>query len=305
MSRAFRFAVTVDGTSRDHLIEMVRRAEGHGFDVIAGVDHVGPPAGVLPMLAAVTQLSPLRVSPMVIANDHRHPVLLAKDAATIDVLSNGRFELGIGSGWIEDHYRALGTSLDPGGIRVERLEEALQIIRGCWSGSPFQHAGRHYQVDVTGSPPPVQQPGPPLLVAGAGPRMLAVAARHADIVGITLTQGHRGFDTFVPAIARSGEHIHDQLRWLRRAAGDRFESLELNVMVHLALPSEARVEAFASESGVEPAQLETSPHILLGPVGKMVETLQQRRDEWGLSYVVVRGPDLALLGPVVERLAGT
>lgn len=305
MSKPFRFALTVDGRRRAELLETVARAEDLGFDVIAGVDHVGPPVGVLPMLAVVAQHSRMRVSPMVIANDHRHPVLLAKDCATLDVLSDGRFELGIGTGWIEEHYRALGTSLDSGATRVERLGEAIEVIKGCWTGSPFRFDGRHYQVDVTGSPVPVQQPGPPLLVAGAGPRMLALAGRTADIVGITLTRGHRGFDTFVPAIARSGEHLDDQIRWVSEAAGPRFASLELNVMIHVVLSTSDRAEAFADEHGVEVSALSTSPHILTGSVGEMVETLERRREDHGLTYVVVRGPDLDVVGPVVERLAGT
>jgi len=303
--RPFRFALTVDGRERATLIEMVRKAEDFGFDVIAGVDHIAPPVGVIPLLASVAQMTSLRLSPMVVANDYRHPVTLAKDCATIDVLSEGRFELGIGTGWIKDQYDSIGLDYDRGGRRVDRLVEAVAVIKGCWTGEPFRFVGEHYQVDLVGSPVPVQRPRPPVLIAGAGRRMLRLAGAEADIVGITLTYGHKGFDTFDLAIARSGDNLADQLSWVREGAGDRFADLELNVMIHRYLESETQAVAFAAESNATSDDIHASPHILVGTTAQMVETLQQRRESLGLSYVVVRGVELDAIGPAVSELAGS
>ena len=303
--RPFRFGLTIDPGNHQELVETVHQAEDLGFDVLAGVDHIGPPAGVLPLLAAVAQVSRLRVSPMVIANDYRHPALVAKDAATIDVLSEGRFELGIGTGWIEAHYQAAGIPYDSPGTRVARLVEALEVIKGCWTGDRFQFDGDHYQVDLVGSPVPIQQPHPPVLIAGSGPQMLRMAGEQADIVGITLTRGHRSFQTFGPAIARSGAALSDQLSSIRTGAGARFESLELSVMIHQYLSDDAQMSEMAAESGVETGQVESSPHVLVGSTERMCEALIRRREEHGLSYIVVRGAHLDRIGPVVMQLAGT
>jgi probable F420-dependent oxidoreductase len=307
--RPFRFAVTIsDPRDRAELIEFVRRAEDTGFDVLAAVDHIGPPLGVLPLLAAAAEISNLRVSPMVIANDYRNPVLLAKDAATIDVLSDGRFELGIGTGWIKDQYGSAGIRYDPASVRVDRLEEALAVIKGCWTGRRFTFAGEHYQVDVTGSPVPVQRPHPPILVGAAGPRMLGLAGRTANIVGFTVTRGLSSFDSFGHAVATSGSRFPDQLVRVRTEAGDGFADIELSVMIHVVVgPSsgDMSVEAFADTAGATRRQVLESPHVLAGSVEQMADALIERRERWGLSYIVVRGAQFDDLGPVVVRLAGT
>jgi probable F420-dependent oxidoreductase len=309
-ARRFRFALTI-GDSRDRrsFTDTVYRAEDAGFDVLAGVDHIGPPLGVMPMLAVAAEISALRVSSMVIANDYQHPVLLAKDAATIDALSEGRFELGIGTGWIKAQYVSAGIPYDRPGVRVDRLEEAITVIKGCWCDQDFKFKGEHYQVDLVESlPMPMQEPHPPLLIAGAGPRMLRLAGREADIVGITLTYGHTGFDTFVPAIATSGDRIVDQLSWIREGAGDRFSAIELSVMVHhLIGASDANhaAQTVADSSGATKGQVLDSPHILVGPPERMVDTLVERRERLGLSYVVFRGAQFEDVAPVVNRLAGT
>jgi len=309
-TRPFRFALTI-GDSRDRasFIDTVRRAEDAGFDVLAGVDHIGPPLGVMPMLAMAAEISRLRVSSMVVANDYRHPVLLAKDAATIDVLSDGRFELGIGTGWIKAQYMSAGIPYDSPGVRVDRLEEAIAIIKGCWRDQDFNFRGEHYKVDlIEDRPRPMQEPHPPLLIAGAGPRMLRLAGREADIVGITLTYGHAGFDTFGPAIATSGDRIADQLSYVREGAGDRFSAIELSVMVHqlvAASDADRAAQTIADSSGATKGQVLGSPHLLVGPPERMIDTLVARRERLGLSYVVFRGAHLKYVAPLVSRLAGT
>lgn len=307
--RPFRFALTIgDVRNRAALVEVLRRAEDAGFDVLAGVDHIGPPLGVLPLLSVVAELSRLRVSSMVIANDYRHPVLVAQDAATIDVLSGGRFELGIGTGWIKSQYDAAGLRYDPPRVKVDRLKEAITVIKGCWTGEPFAFDGTHYRVDVTGHPVPVQRPHPPILIGAAGARMLGLAGREADIVGITVTRGQTGLETFAHAVATSGRRIEHQLALVREAAGDRFEDLELSVMIHHLISSEKGEEGvseFAAETGTTLDEVLSSPHVLVGPAERMVDALEERRERYGLSYVVFRGPQSTEAAPVVGRLSGT
>lgn len=309
MPRPFRFGLTIgDHQDRSSLIEVARRAEDVGFDVLAGVDHIGPPLGVLPMLATICEITNLRVSSMVIANDYRHPVMLAKDAATIDVLSEGRFELGIGSGWIKAQYESAGIRYDRGGIRLRRLEEAIAVIKGCWTGEPFTFTGDHYEVDLIGSPVPVQRPHPPILLGGAGRKMLQLGGREADIVGITLTAGLEGFDAFSIAMATSGDRVADQLSWVREGAGDRFSEIELSVMAHHLMATEAVGETardIATESGATTEQVLDSPHILLGSSRRIADTLIERRERFGFSYVVFRGAQFNAAAAIVERLAGT
>ncbi len=309
-ARPFRFALTIgDSRDRSSFIDTVRRAEDAGFDVLAGVDHIGPPLGVIPMLAFAAEISRLRVSSMVAANDYRHPVLLARDAATIDVLSEGRFELGIGTGWIEAQYESAGILYDRPAVRVDRLEEAIAIIKGCWGNQGFHFRGEHYQVDLTEKlPKPTQEPHPPLLIAGAGPRMLRLAGREADIVGITMTHGHTSFDTLVPAIAASGDRLAEQLSWVREAAGDRFPEIELSVMVHQLIAAsdvDSTALSIAEAAGTTKARTLDSPHVLVGPPERMIDTLVARRELLGLSYVVFRGVHLEDVAPVVTQLAGT
>lgn len=305
-SRRFRFALTVGhATSRAELVEIADRAEAVGFDVLAGVDHVGGALGAIPLLATLAEISPLRLSTMVLANDHRHPALLARDGATIDVLSGGRFELGLGTGWIEAHYDAIGLALDPPGVRVARLAEAIDVIRGCWSGERFAHAGEHYAVALESRPTPIQRPHPPLLVAGSGPRLLRLAGAEADIVSLTVTHGLSGFDRFPSAVACAADRIAEQLVWIGHGAAGRAAAPELNVMIHHRIGTSDELQALAVSSGVDAGTIRRSPHVLSGSTPEMVDALVERRERWGLSYVTVRGPDLDALAPVVERLAGT
>jgi len=304
--RPFRFALSLgDFHDRASLVATIRRAEEAGFHVLTGVDHIGPPLGVLPLLAMVAQLSELRVSPMVIANDYRHPVLLAKDAATIDALSEGRFELGLGTGWIRSQYESAGIPYERAGVRVGRLEEAIAVIKGCWTAERFVFAGDHYRVDLVGSPRPFQPGGPPLLIGAAGDRMLALAGRHADIVGFTLTLGQTGFDSFSAVVATSAARIDHQLGVVQRAAGERFGELELSAAIHYIEPDVDAANAFAQRIDVDPELLLASPHGLVGPQDQMADTLRRHRQQHGLSYFAFRGADLDHAAPVVSQLSGS
>lgn len=308
--RPFRFALSFGGSpSRAELVDAIRRAEAAGFEVVASADHISSRHAVMPLLATVAQISHLRVSTMVIANDYRHPVVVARDGASIDILSEGRFELGIGTGWIEEQYRAAGISYDDPKTRVDRFEEAIAVIKGCWGGEPFTYSGEHYDVTQVTCPRPLQQPHPPLLIAGSGRRMLTLAGREADIVGISpLGRIASGFEHFEPAMGSSASRIDEQLDWIRAGAGPRFDEIELSVMAHhvqLTDDLDAIAADLASEWSSTPELVVGSPHVFVGSTRRITETLQERRERYGISYVVFGSADLEAVEPIVGELAGT
>ncbi|MEN8114751.1 MAG: TIGR03621 family F420-dependent LLM class oxidoreductase [Actinomycetota bacterium] len=309
--RGFRFGLDIgENVGRDEFVALVRRAEASGFSVVTGPDHVGSRlAAVLPMLMAAAEVSPsIRVSPMVLANDFRHPVVLAKDAATIDILSEGRFELGIGTGWIKHQYEAAGVTYESARTRVDRFEEAIAVIKGCWSGEPFSFTGDHYQVKGVTCPRPIQQPRPPILIAGAGPRMLKIAGREADIVSIApLTPGSSTFERFGSDLATSGDRVAAQVDWIRQEARPRFDDIELSVFAHhvtVTDDADQNVQEFAAQTQTTPDEVAQSPHVLIGSTPALVETLLDRRERYGLSYVVFGSDDLNAVEPIVSQLAG-
>lgn len=192
---------------------------------------------------------------------------------------------------------------------MDRFEEAIAVIKGCWSGEPFTFSGDHYRVAEVECPRPAQMPHPPLLIAGSGRRMLVIAGREADIVGISpLTCVVSGFERFGPAMATSGERIEKQLEWIRQGAGSRFEELELSVMAHhLEITDDvyAVVARRAKEWDATTEQILQSPHILMGSVDRIVDTLLQRRERYGISYVMFVGADLDAVEPIVAHLGGS
>ncbi len=306
--RPFRFGIIL-GEVPDRVAwgETLRRAEDCGFDIVLQGDHLGggmAPFSALAMAAAVTRL---RVGTLVLANDYRHPLLTAQEAATVAGLSGGRFELGIGAGWIEEHYRRAGLPFDPPAVRVARLEEAVRIIKGFWSGVPFRHEGEHYRVAIPGRPAPLPALPPPLLIAGSGPRLLRLAGRAADIVGITATLGRTGFAGFSAGLLTAGPRLPDQLGWIREGAAERFPSVELNVLVHIAaLTDDPRgfAERIGGEQRVPPEVVLQSPHVVAGSPAQVRDLLVQRRERFGLSYFVFPAASLADVGGIVAGLAG-
>jgi probable F420-dependent oxidoreductase len=300
--RRFRFGVVGEQIrSGPGLVSTARRAEALGYDTLLLRDHfVAEPFGhqlapLVALTAAAGATETLRVGSLVLDNDYRHPVLLAKEAATLDVLSGGRFELGIGAGWLREEYERAGMAFDPAGVRVDRLEEALAVL--------------HYTVtELESFPRPAQRPRPPILVGAGSRRMLGLAGREADIVGIlprALPNGTISEDLE----ERSPAAIARKVAWVREAAGDRFGDLELNAMVTVAVaddPTRA-AERLAAERGWGAAaapQVLEMPSVLVGPVDRMVEDLHARRERHHLSYHVVSDEDMEAFAPVVDRLAG-
>lgn len=306
----FRFGISFGGTpNRAELSTAIRRAEAAGFEVACTADHISSRLSVMPLLSLAAEVSGMRVSPMVIANDYRHPVLVARDGASLDILSEGRFELGIGTGWIKEQYDSVGIAYDPPSVRVDRFEEALQVILGCWSGEPFTFTGTHYQVEDVTCPEPVQQPRPPVLIAGSGRRMLTLAGRVADIVGISAVGGaDTGLAEFGRALSGSGSRIEEQLDWVKTGAGTRFDDVVISVYAHhlqVGDDGEEVADELAATWQTTPAQVLASPHVLIGATAEIVEVLQERRERFGISYVVFLGADLEDAEPIVSTLSGT
>lgn len=258
-------------------------------------------------MAAADATESLRVGTLVLDNDYRHPLVLAKELATLDVLSGGRLEIGIGAGWMLTDYEQSGIAYESPGVRISRLTEGLQIIKGLFADGPFSFSGRHYNiVGHDGLPKPVQKPHPPILVGGGGRRVLSVAAREADIVGVNfaLTEG-----VVNPAVAATGTAAAtaQKISWVREAAGERFDDLELNVTVFVCLVTDDRqgmAEQLAPGFGLAPEDALACPHVLVGTVEQIVNDLERRREEYGFSYIVVSGDAVEPMAPVVARLAG-
>jgi probable F420-dependent oxidoreductase len=307
--RPFRFGAGLFiASSRAAFCDRARQIEAMGFATILIPDHFGNQLAPGPFqTAAALATSTLRVGATVYANDYRHPAVLAKELASIDVLSDGRLEAGIGAGWTRREYEALGMPFDPAGTRVSRMQEGLAVMRGLWADGPFSFDGCHYTVTkAEGWPKPVQRPHPPLYIGAGGPRMLRYAAREADIVGIlaqALPSGHldTGGDTEA-LVARKVEIV-------REAAGDRFAAIELNMLiwdVRVTGDPRAVAEELASTRQVPttPEQILGSPYYLIGTEAQIEDRLHELRERFGVSYVSFFPKDVDSVAPIVARLAG-
>lgn len=288
---------------------LAQKAEGLGWSTLTVADHFVDGLAPIPgLMAAADATSVLRVGTMVLANDYRHPVVVAKEAATLDVLTGGRFELGIGAGWMTTDYEAAGIPLDPASRRVDRLEEAISVLKGLWRDGPLTHDGEHYRIEgLDGSPRPSTPGGPPIMIGGGGPRVLRLAGRAADIVAlnVNLRAGvidDRAFPDGTPTATDR------KVAWVREASGDRAGEIELQVRVHLAMVTddrEAVIAEVAPAFGLTPAEARETPHALVGTVDQICDQLIERRDRWGITYLGLSQDHLDPFAPVIARLAGT
>jgi probable F420-dependent oxidoreductase len=314
-TRPFRFGLVAYDGPADVIRwrELARRAEAMGYCSLLLGDHVVqflPFGGASPMLAladAAAVTKTLRVGTAMLANDYRHPALVAKEAATLDVLSGGRLELGIGAGWLQADYQALGIPYDPTPTRVDRLAEAVRVIMLAWAGEPFDFKGEHYSLhDYQGLPKPVQSPHPPVVIGGGTPRVLRTAGALADIVGIHTSTADSGPEGRT-AEARE-ERLLRKLEWIRSGAGPRFAELELQMTVFTLIvadkPEEAARQA-AARQGAGVKDVAGSVMSLVGTVDSVCDELRRRREVWGVSYITVDAAMCEVFAPVVARLAGT
>jgi len=308
--KPFRFGINMrDASSRAEWQDKARKVEALGYAVLLVPDHLAAMLATIPaVMSAADATTRLRIGTNVLNNDLRHPVLLAREAATMDLLTDGRLELGLGAGYMRIEYDQAGLRFDRGGIRVERLAESVSIIKGLLGGDEINFVGQHYHVTSHRIYPlPVQRPRPPLIIGGNGPRLLALAAREADTVnltGITFTRGGTTLDMSGWKVAG----VDERLRVIRDAAGGRFGALELSAQVQRVIvtdrPREAAEELQKTWKQISVDEILAAPFVLIGTVDEMVEALRARRDRWGISYFVTFEPFLDALAPVVARLNG-
>ncbi|GAC1459563.1 MAG: LLM class F420-dependent oxidoreductase [Candidatus Limnocylindrales bacterium] len=299
MTRPFRFGVVFTGlTDAAQWPDLARRVEHAGFSTLLVADHYTNPMACTPLLmAAASATTTLRIGSYVYNNDFRHPALLAKEAATIDVLSGGRLELGVGAGWFKTEYDRAGLPFDPPGARASRFEEAVELIARLLRGGPVTHEGTHYRLDgLDGSPHPIQQPIP-LLIGGGGPRILRLAARVANIVAfVPRSLAGGGLDPADFAVGPMDgkiQRLESAVVEAARSDGGPERSVLLFGLIDRS--------GAASDARLPPELSASSPYALVGDPGAMVELMHERRERWGLTYYVCFARDLERFAPVVER----
>lgn len=306
--RSFRFGlVAAEVESAEAWREKARRAEALGYDILLVPDHIGTgmPGWAPALMAAAAVTSRLRIGTFVLANDFRHPAFVAQDVATVDLLSDGRFELGLGAGALLDDYTRTGISWDTPGVKAGRLEEATTIVKGLLAGETVSFTGMHYALNnLTLDPRPVQRPRPPLMLAAGGRRMLGFAAREVEIISVVMsTLRGGGLEMDIDTAAVSGK-----IERVREAAGERFDQIELNLLLQRVVVTDdapAAADEMSTAWETPAATLLDSPYLLFGTTDQIVATLQQRREQLGFSYISVFDRHADALNPVVERLAGT
>ena len=314
--RPFRFGVLCEQMDTQGIwVTKARQIEDAGYATLLIRDHfIREPFGdqfapLVALMSAADATTTLRVGNLVLDNDYRHPVILAKEAATLDVLSHGRFELGLGAGWAKREYEQAGLPFDAPGVRVSRLEETLQVLKGLWAPGPLTFSGTHYTIaHLEGFPKPVQQPHPPIMVGAGGKRMLSLAAREATIIGFLTGDYSTGVEVDDP-LKRVGTAIAQKITWVRQAAGERFHDLELSMVLTPVRSADQNraAEQQAAERGwssISAEQVLDMPSIVIGSVEQMVEQLYQQRERFGFSYYIVTDQHMQTLAPVVAQLAG-
>ena len=300
--------------TRDEWLEVARQGEDLGYDTLFHGDHIYF-WGVFPaLMAAANATKTLRVGTMVLANDFYNPALLARDAVTVDIMTDGRFELGLGTGYNVQDYSQIGIAYDSPGIRVDRLDEAVRIIKGYFAKEPFSFHGKYYQAkDLVCSHQPVQQPHPPIIIGGGGKRVLSLAAREANIVCMTNRKKANGG---VDATSITLESFAQKAEWICRAAGDKLDHLEIMATVFFPNVTDSLSEAQTTvefihkymieadpESNITYEQVKVSPYGMAGSEDYLVEKILSLRESLGITYWVFacNPPGAAKL---VKRLSG-
>lgn len=315
MPHPFRFGIQITSLPADHWARAARAIEDRGFSTLFLPDHFGhqwDPTTAMAGIAAVTER--LRVGSLVFDVDYRHPVIHAKAAATLHLMSGGRHEFGIGAGWMETDYVEAGLRYDRPGVRIDRLEEALRIIRSMWDNERTSFEGEHYRIREIARAAQLGDAGrPPILIGGGGRRLLSLAGRHADIVGIN-PRMDEGRITGTTAADSTPSRVREKVGWVRaaaEAAGRDPEQIELNALTFVTAitddpkPLRARL---AGGSGMSEDEVAACPLFLVGSPGELRDQLEARRAETGISYIVIQGGDDALLDAfakeIIQPLAG-
>jgi probable F420-dependent oxidoreductase len=306
--RPFRFGVEMmEPFAWMSWADSARELEALGYSALHAPDHFDEGLGpIAAMASAATATENLVVATAVLAVDFRHPAVLARELAAIDLISEGRLEVGLGAGYNVDDYRWSGIAMDPPKVRVDRLVEYVAVLRGLFADGPLTYKGEHFQIDaLDGTPHPHTPGGPPIFVAGGGPRMLRFAARHADIVGVnpSLPSSEKRAEAARDGVAAS---VDKKFALVREAAGDRLADLEFHCWLREARVTddpEAAASEIAAATGLSETDVLSSPFVLLGTVAEIVQRLEERRDRWGYTYYTVQQPAAQDFAPVVEALA--
>jgi probable F420-dependent oxidoreductase len=291
----------------------VRQAEALGYAVFLISDHyTGNLAPITALMAAAAAAQTIRIGSFVFNNDLRHPIQVAKELATLDVLSGGRVELGMGAGWNKAEYDRVGLPFDRPGIRINRLAEAITLIKQFFTQESVTFAGAYYRVSgLETAPKSPQRPHPPIFIGGSGERILSLAGREADIVGLDQMINTDGTDD--PS-ERTEATLERQVAWVREAAGERFASLELNIGLHVVITADRQQAAVeyvqgqidrAGATDLTPQMLLADPHWAIGSVDQVTDHVRHLRDAYGISYFMVGSENVVAFAPVVAQLAGT
>jgi len=304
--RSFRFGVQVSRVeSRAAWVNLARRVEALGYSTLTMPDHFSDQLAPVPaLMSAAEATETLRIGALVWDNDYRHPAMLAKELATMDLLSDGRLEVGIGAGWERTDYDRTGIAYDPPGVRIDRFVEGLRIIRGLFADGPVTFSGAHYTItDYEGHPKPLQK-FPPFLIGGGGKRVLSIAAREADIVGVNGTL-HAGFVGPDALASMTADAVDEKVAVVRQAGAGR--DIEMNVRSFFVKVTDERnavADEIATMLGFRREQVLATPFALIGTPTQIVDDLLERRERWGFSYVIVGADDVTAFAPVVEALVG-
>ena len=309
MTHRYRFGVELHAPLEGRTwADSARVCEDLGYSTLFVPDHFDEGLGpIAAMATAAAVTTTLRVGALVFDCDFRHPAVLARELATIDVLSQGRLEVGLGAGWKTLDYDRSGIAMDRPGVRVSRMIEHTRIMKALFAEEPVTFAGEHYTItDLPGTPRPHTPGGPPILIGGGAPRLLRFAGAVADIVGVNASIHSGEIDTDAAHDALP-ERIDEKVGWLREGAGARFGDIEINAWLaaaEITNDTAAVADVMGQLFGADPAQVVASPLTLIGSVGECADRLQERRDRWGYSYTVVPGDKAHDFAPLVARLAG-
>jgi len=318
MHHPFRFGIICEEmTTRQAWLDQARRAEELGYATLLIRDHFVPDtfggqfAPFSALMAAAAATTTLRVGTLVIDNDFRHPVVLAKEVATLDLLSGDRFELGLGAGWLQTEYDKAGIPFHSPATRIARLEEAIHVLKRFFADSPASFSGEHYAVaGLDGYPKPSQRPHPPILIGGAGKRMLALAAREADIIHFLPSTIATGTLVSNPR-DRLSATLLERIAWVREQAGARFAAIELapSTIIVLADDRQAATERLIDENGwhdhgIDVEHVWDMPGVFAGTVDEIVAAMIECRERFGFSYFVVPSAEMETCAPIVARLTG-
>ena len=323
MSKPFRFGIQAfQAGSASEWTDTAKAAEAAGYSCLHLADHyLGPGAAqeaaahpvqdlaaIPAMMAAASATSSIKVGARVMCCDYHHPVVLAKSLATIDLLSDGRLEPGFGAGWITSEYDAMGITMDRPGVRIDRMVDYVTLARQFFAGDDLNVATDHVTAhSMAGVPASPQQGGPKIMMGGGGPRVLAKCGEMADIVSINFNN-RAGKIGEVGISSSTAEMTRQKIDWIREGAGDRFDDLELEIGGYFAAVTDntdETLQAMAGMMGMDAATLAEHPHALIGSVDQICETIQARREQYGISYITFSQRNLEMMAPVVAKLTGT